>query len=597
MSKRDLIIVVILFALWISWPMIDRQIVKRYFFPAGPAPVETVSPESAGPESSEPPALSAAPAEAEPVASPAKPEPQSEPQADEPAEPATPERTAVLENDRVKLTVSSWGATIKSAVMKEYRAINEPESPPVVLEFGSEPALAYLGLKGLAEHDDFEMEADEASRSVRLTRRGASGVRLERTITLGEHYMVDVVDRFLNEQGEPVALPQHELRSGAMLNLDGAAERGVVYLGADTLSPGGEKVKYWGGSLPKWFKEVQDEKGLPKLPVQIAWPVDRPMDWVAAKNKYFAQVVAPEGSGENSVGAMIRVEREVSEAERADPAFRVKAATAHTVSAAIVLPESLVPANGEFVRKTQFYVGPKKYSELNRYALHMVDVMEFGMWAPIGKLLLKIMNWIHDVLWPHNYGIAIMLLTIIIRIVFWPVTHKSTESMKRMQAIQPLMNEVRAKYKDNQQKMQQEMMALYKEHKVNPLGGCLPMLIQIPVFIALFVVLRSAIELRFAPFLWIRDLSQPENLLAGVLPIPLNILPIVMAVTMAWQQKLMPSGGDPAQQKMMMFMPVMMLVLFYKFAAGLVLYWTTNQCLMIAQQLIMHRKSAKAAAA
>ena len=153
-----------------------------------------------------------------------------------------------------------------------------------------------------------------------------------------------------------------------------------------------------------------------------------------------------------------------------------------------------------------------------------------------------------------------------------------------------MVNALRAKYKDNPQRQQQEIMALYKEQKVNPLGGCLPTVVQIPVFIALFVVLRSAIELRFAPFLWIKDLSQPENLLAGVLPVPLNILPIFMAATMAWQQKLTPSAGDPQQQKMMMFMPLMMLFLFYQFAAGLVLYWSTNQCLMIAQQLLNQRK-------
>jgi YidC/Oxa1 family membrane protein insertase len=164
-----------------------------------------------------------------------------------------------------------------------------------------------------------------------------------------------------------------------------------------------------------------------------------------------------------------------------------------------------------------------------------------------------------------------------------------------MGEIQPLVKEIQAKYKDNPQKQQQEVMALYKEHKVNPMGGCLPMLVQIPVFIALFVVLRSAIELRFAPFLWIRDLSEPENLLAGMIPVvgSLNILPLVMAGTMFWQQKLTPGAGDPQQQKMMAFMPLLMLVFFYSFASGLVLYWTTNQCLMIAQQLINKRRQAR----
>jgi len=215
------------------------------------------------------------------------------------------------------------------------------------------------------------------------------------------------------------------------------------------------------------------------------------------------------------------------------------------------------------------------------------------MFAPICKFLLWVLNFIHDRLWPHNYGIAIMLLTVIIRTLFWPVTHKGTESMRRMQDIQPLMTELREKYKDNPQKQQQEMLALYKEHKVNPLGGCLPMVIQIPVFFALFVVLRSAIELRFAEFLWIRDLSEPENLFQNVLPIGLNILPLVMSATMVWQQKLTPTTADPRQAKMMQFMPIMMLFIFYGFAAGLVLYWTTSQVLMIVQQVVYKKRRAE----
>ena len=336
-----------------------------------------------------------------------------------------------------------------------------------------------------------------------------------------------------------------------------------------------------------------EEKSLPKLPVTMDWPIDKPVDWVAVKNKYFAQILTPDGGGDKVI---VHAVRAVLPAEMADPTVKPKGATVGEISASILLPELKLGAGEAFTRAIQYYVGPKKYSELSKNGLHQVDVMEFGMWAPVGKLLLKIMNGIHDFLWPHNYGIAIILLTMLVRIVFWPITRKSTESMKKMQEIQPLVKAVQEKYKDNTQKQQQEVMALYKEHKVNPLGGCLPMLIQIPVFIALFVVLRSAIELRFAHFLWIRDLSQPENLFAGMLPmgLSLNLLPIFMAATMAWQQRLTPSASaDPNQQKMMMFMPIMMLVMFYKFAAGLALYWTTQNVLMIVQQLMMKRSKAQ----
>jgi len=191
-----------------------------------------------------------------------------------------------------------------------------------------------------------------------------------------------------------------------------------------------------------------------------------------------------------------------------------------------------------------------------------------------------------------SYGVAIILLTILVRILFWPLTHKSTIGMRKMQEIQPLLKEIQQKYKGNPQRLQQETWQLYREHKVNPLSSCLPMLVQIPVFFALFVVLRGAVELRFAPFLWIRDLSQPEALFASWFPFGgLNILPILMAITMALQSALSPSGGDRSQQRMMMvFMPIMMLVMFYNFASALSLYWTVSQVLSIAQAWWIRKK-------
>ena len=233
--------------------------------------------------------------------------------------------------------------------------------------------------------------------------------------------------------------------------------------------------------------------------------------------------------------------------------------------------------------ESHYYVGPKDYSLLKALARHQVDVMSFGRLKPLCIVLLRTLNALHRFI--PNYGVAVILLTILVKVVFWPVTHKSTESMKAMQKIQPLIADIRKKHKDKPQKIQQETMALYKEHKVNPMMGCLPILVQIPVFIALFTVLRSAVELRFAPFLWIRDLSEAENLFAGVLPIPLNILPLLMTATTIWQQKLMPQTGDAQQQKMMTFMPIVMLFIFYSMASALVLYWTVSQFLSIVQLL------------
>jgi len=222
----------------------------------------------------------------------------------------------------------------------------------------------------------------------------------------------------------------------------------------------------------------------------------------------------------------------------------------------------------------------------------MRDVMDFGMWRWLCYPLVWVLNLFNA--WIPNYGVAIILLTILVRIIFWPLTRKSTEGMKRMTEIQPLMKEIQAKYKDNPQRMQQETWQLYKDKKVNPMSSCLPMLIQIPIFIALFNVLRSAVELRYAPFLWIGDLSEPEALFASWFPFGgLNILPILMALTTGLQSAFTPSTGDRKQQQMMMIMmPCMMLFMFYSFPSALSLYWFLSNLFSIVQMWLIRRQTA-----
>ena len=206
-----------------------------------------------------------------------------------------------------------------------------------------------------------------------------------------------------------------------------------------------------------------------------------------------------------------------------------------------------------------------------------------------------------------NYGIDIIILTILIKIAFYPLTKKSMASMKKMQELGPIMKQIKEKYKDDKARQQQETMNLYKTYKINPLSGCLPMVLQIPVFIALYKGLLVAIELRHAPFmLWINDLSAPEHLwdlsVAGY-TLPIRLLPLLMGISMFVQQKMSPSGGmDPAQQKMMLFLPLIFTFMFWGFPTGLTIYWLVNNLLSIGQQLIQNRqaeaeKAAKAAKA
>jgi YidC/Oxa1 family membrane protein insertase len=217
----------------------------------------------------------------------------------------------------------------------------------------------------------------------------------------------------------------------------------------------------------------------------------------------------------------------------------------------------------------------------------------FGFFA---KLLLISMNGLHSLGLP--YAGAIIAITVIIKLLFWPLTQASTRSMKRMQALQPEIKAIQAKYKDDPMKAQKKVMEVWKEHKISPLGGCLPMFLQLPVFLGFYRMIQSAIELRGASFLWVCDLSKPDTLF--IIPgfnFPFNPLPLLMGVTMLWQARLTPPspGMDPAQQKIMKYMPLMFLFILYNFSAGLTLYWTVQNLLTIAQTKLTRAKEEKTA--
>lgn len=255
--------------------------------------------------------------------------------------------------------------------------------------------------------------------------------------------------------------------------------------------------------------------------------------------------------------------------------------------------------SGETVRYDyKVFFGPKSMQLLNSLGYDLGKAVQFGMFSFIAKPLLWFMNFIYSII--PNYGIAIIILTLVTKIVLWPLGNKSYKSMSEMKKIQPLMAEVREKYKSDKKQMNQELMALYRTYKINPMGGCLPMVLQIPVFFALYRMLYSAIELRHTPFmLWITDLSAPDRLLEFGFSIPfmqppygIPVLTLVMGGTMFLQQKMSPPPGDPAQAKMMMIMPVVFTFIFINFSSGLVLYWLVNNVLSIGQQYYIQKKYA-----
>jgi YidC/Oxa1 family membrane protein insertase len=238
----------------------------------------------------------------------------------------------------------------------------------------------------------------------------------------------------------------------------------------------------------------------------------------------------------------------------------------------------------------RLYLGPQEYRGLAAAGEGFEDVNQYG-WSwirwlvqPVGHVILRFLLWMHQ--YVHNYGVVLIIFGVLVRLVMWPLTQKSFESMQRMQGIQPEINKMRERYKNDPQRMQQELMRLYKERGVNPLGGCLPNLLPLPVLFALFVVVQGTIEFRGAPFVgWIHDLSRPD---------PFYVLPVLMGATMFLQQKLTVSPAamaDNPQMKMMTyFMPVFLTFVFLNLASGLVLYYTVSQVLTIVQQVLLKRR-------
>jgi YidC/Oxa1 family membrane protein insertase len=285
--------------------------------------------------------------------------------------------------------------------------------------------------------------------------------------------------------------------------------------------------------------------------------------WVALQDKYFMSVLIPTGA--TAAIAKKQGDKLFSAAARFGPPASQNSATA----------------------LMQLYAGPKEFDTLKSLNLGLEDTIDFGWfiygsWSivkAVAKPIFYVLRFIND--YTHNYGFTIIILTIAIKLLFVPLQYKSYKSMKDMQLVQPKVAALQTKYKDDRERLNKELIKLYRDHKVNPVGGCLPMLLQMPVFVALFNILYMTIDLRQAPFiLWINDLSIQD---------PYYVLPVIMGVSMVLQQKIMPTTMDPTQAKVMLMLPAFMTLLFLTFPAGLVLYWLTNNVLTISQQFITDR--------
>ena len=306
-------------------------------------------------------------------------------------------------------------------------------------------------------------------------------------------------------------------------------------------------------------------------------PVKGKVSWCGGSNKYFTTLIMAKKPFDKLLPKR---------------SFFPKSATAKEYYIAALggsYKNVLIPPGKEEDLSFKCYTGPKIISQLVDFDKKAPEIMNLSYGGPldwIAEKLLSFLIFLKSIC--GSYGWSIIIITVIVRMLFWPITQKANNSMKKMQKLQPQMKEIRAKYKDDPQTMNAKVMELYRTEKVNPLGGCLPILLQIPVFIALYSTLNGAVELRQVPFWWIQDLARPDTV-ATIFGLAINPLIIAMTLLMVLQQRLTPAAMDPTQQKMMMFMPVVMLFMLYSLPAGLTLYWTVSQSLAILQLVIQKR--------
>jgi YidC/Oxa1 family membrane protein insertase len=457
----------------------------------------------------------------------------------------TPLYTAVL---------SAQGGVLEHFYLKKYRETIESDSPPIDLVHEKALNKAPMGIlwnRGAAwrqaqwsvQGDDIQITGDDTAQ---LTFRGdLDGLAFVRTFTFrADSYAVDEDLQVANTRENYVSgvLSLTMASSGLVANESRYNKTSIAY--------------YANKSLHK-----EDDTDDLKLGIESETPVN----WAGVDSNYFLVSVVPTSQGMFFKGKF------------EDSVYRV----------ALEQNTRIDPGQRESIAAS-YYLGPKEQQYLAMVGNNLIGALHYGWLNIIARPLVQVLKFFYS--YVGNYGVAIILLTFVIKIIFWPLSHKSYKSMEKMKKIQPMMKQLKEKYKDDRQKMNQELMQLYKTYKVNPAGGCLPMLLQIPVFIGLYEALMGAVELRHASFIshfpftdivWLADLSAKD---------PYYITPVVMGLSMFLQQKLSPTAGDPTQAKIMLIMPIFLTFIFLNFPSGLVVYFFTNNMLSIFQQWRLMRK-------
>nr|WP_198983838.1 membrane protein insertase YidC [Herbaspirillum sp. ASV7] len=473
--------------------------------------------------------------------------------------------TIVITTDLVKASIDTVGGELKRLELLKQPDVVDPTKNVVL--FDSEAGHTYLAESGLIggpfpNHKTI-FTAQPGARSldngneVQLVLQAEQGgVKLTKTYTFKrDSYLIDV---------------KH-----TVTNTTGAAINPSLYLQLvrDDNKPGGESHFYSTFTGPAVYSDSEhfeklDFEKIANGKQQHVTKADN--GWIAMVQHYFVSAYIPPQ----------KAQRDIFSKKVGDKLFAVGS----------ILPLGTIAPNASVTMDAQLYSGPTVSKTLQAIAPGLDLVRDYGHLTVIAEPIFWLMTHIHNLV--GNWGWTIILLTVLIKLIFFPLSAASYRSMAKMKAVSPKMQAIRERHKSDPQAMNREMMALYKTEKINPLGGCLPIAIQIPVFISLYSVLLASVEMRGAPWLgWVHDLTAPDRLF-GTIPyfnMPIGLLPIIMAASMFLQTKLNPTPPDPVQAKVMMFMPLVFSFMFFFFPSGLVLYWVTNNILSIAQQWVITR--------
>jgi YidC/Oxa1 family membrane protein insertase len=552
--KRTVLLVVFslsLLMLWENW--------NRYSNPPPPQAVDATSQTTAA----------QAKDASLPQPSAAAPTPASAPTGELPATspPATIGEAITLTTDLLKVEISTLGGDITRVELLKHQDSKETGNPVVLLQKNiNHTYVAQSGVIG----GDFPNH-----RSLFVARDGmrtlSSGDSLQLQLD-GEQGGVKVTKTYTLKRGEYDIGIKHELANRSSNVITPSIYAQLV---RDDSKLGGDSYFYSTFTGPALYTSAEKyrkvsfediEKG--KNPVAARTPEG----WVAMVQHYFVSAFAPLSKGDHE--------------------FFTRKVGPRLYAVGAIMPMGQVAPNSSATHEGKFYAGPQESLMLEKFATDFDLVKDYGWLTLIAKPIFWLMTQLHSLL--GNWGWTIIFLTILIKLAFFPLSAASYRSMAKMKLVTPKMTAIRERHQGDPQKMNAAMMELYKTEKINPLGGCLPIVVQIPVFIALYWVLLASVEMRHAPWLgWIHDLSAPDTLF-GTLPgldMPIGLLPIIMAVSMYVQTKLNPTPPDPVQAKVMMIMPLVFSFMFFYFPSGLVLYWVVNNILSIAQQWVITKQS------